>query len=114
MSANGRGPSARFGALPRTPGGCAPATPSEELQNLSQRRKNKEAWRRSFAPAFRLILRLEKCSIGNAIRNEFCPGRTGLNSIEAESFANARLIWIHCLFVPWTYRPFLALWGAVH
>jgi hypothetical protein len=59
MSAIEKSLPARFGAWPRTLGGYAPATPSERTSNLSQRKKTEEAWRRSFAPAFRLILRLE-------------------------------------------------------
>ncbi|HEV2690968.1 MAG TPA: hypothetical protein VGV35_20570, partial [Bryobacteraceae bacterium] len=42
------------------PTGAAPLRPAlKNFKTLSQRRKNKEPWRRGIAPAFRLILQLE-------------------------------------------------------
>lgn len=78
---NRRGPSAHSGLCPGPRGGCAPATRSRNLKTFSEKKKNQEAWRPSFAPTFRLILQLENADgIAAAAHprqdpRAFCPVR---------------------------------------
>ena len=74
MRGNRMGPSALSGLRPGPHGGCAPATPSERLKNLSLKAKNKGGLAASFAPAFRLILRLENAAGGLFFLGPFLPG----------------------------------------
>jgi hypothetical protein len=105
--AHERPPNGTSGVAP-DPTGAAPLRPAlEELPNLSQRRKNKEAWRRSFAPAFRLILRLE-----NATSRRLQLAISPATFLAPRTFPAAESRWPDLRYPLWSPVPEAALHAA--